>query len=116
MALRLPSNEDLRNLAIANHFQLSDEEVESFQAIIPGLFDAYESLERMPSPHERVKYPERDAGFRPSREDDPFNAIFRRCSLKGAPSGPLAGQRFGIKNNTSIAGMPMSCGSLVLEG
>ena len=36
MALRPPTDDDLRRLAEANHFQLNDEEVEGFQAIIPG--------------------------------------------------------------------------------
>ena len=49
-------------------------------------------------------------------EADPLNAIVRRCTLKGAGSGKLAGKRFGLKNNVCVAGMPMSCASLVLEG
>ena len=40
MALRPPTDDDLRRLAEDNHFQLNDEEVEGFQAIIPGLFDS----------------------------------------------------------------------------
>ncbi|MFQ6029191.1 MAG: amidase, partial [Dehalococcoidia bacterium] len=65
---------------------------------------------------EALKYRDRDPGRRPSRQEDPFNAIVRRCTLKGASSGKLAGKRFGLKNNICVAGMPMSCGSLVLEG
>ncbi len=116
MALRLPTPQDLRRLAKANHFQLSDEELESFQAVIPGLFQSYELLDRMPLPREPMKYRDRDPGSRPQRQEDPFNAIVRRCSLKGASSGKLSGKRFGLKNNICVSGMPMSCGSLVLEG
>ena len=54
--------------------------------------------------------------MRPSRQDDPLNAIVRRCSIKGAPSGKLAGKRLGIKDNVCIAGVPMTCASLVLDG
>ena len=36
--------------------------------------------------------------------------------MKGAPSGKLTGKRVGIKDNISVAGVPMSCGSSVLEG
>ena len=116
MPLRLPTDRELRRLARANHFQLNDEEAASFQALLPGLFEAYEHLDQMPQPQEPLRYRNRDPGYRPSREDDPFNAIVRRCTLTGAPSGKLSGKRFGLKNNICVAGMPMSCGSLVLEG
>ena len=116
MALRLPTARELQRLAKANHFQLSDEEMESFQALIPSLFESYELLDQMPLPREPLKYRDRDPGRRPPRQEDPFNAIVRRCTLRGAPSGKLAGKRFGLKNNICVAGMPMSCGSLVLDG
>ena len=116
MALRPPTDDDLRRLAEANHFHLNDEEVEGFQAIIPGLFDSYEQLDRMPVPKEPLKYANRAPGQRPSPEDDPLNAIVRRCTLPGSGSGKLAGKRIGLKNNICVAGMPMQCGSLLLEG
>jgi len=116
MALRPPTAQDLHRLAEENHFQLNDEELESFQALIPGIFQAYEVLDRMPLPKEPLKYRDRDPGQRPSRQEDPLNAIVRRCALKGATSGKLAGKRFGLKNNICVAGMPFNCGSLVLDG
>ncbi|MCI0794607.1 MAG: amidase, partial [Chloroflexi bacterium] len=116
MALRLPTPEDLHQLAADNYFELSQEELDAFQELIPGLFQSYELLERMPSPREPLQYSDRDPGQRPQPSEDPFNAIVRRCTLRGASSGKLHGKRLGIKNNTCIAGMPMSCGSLVLEG
>ncbi len=116
MAIRLPTPDDLHRIATANHFELSDQEVAEFQALMPGMFSTYETLEQMPMPQEPLKYPHRDAGYRPSREEDPLNAIVRRCVLKGASSGKLAGKRFGLKNNVCVAGMPMQCGSLLLDG
>ena len=65
MALRLPTAQDMRRLAKANHFQLNDEELEGFQARIPGLFESYEQLDRMPLPREPLKYQDRDSGSRP---------------------------------------------------
>ena len=57
MALRLPTAKDLRRLARANHFHLNYEELESFQALIPGLFESYELLDRMPLPRETPEVP-----------------------------------------------------------
>ena len=115
MALRIPTAEDLKRLARVNHFELNDEELAAFQALIPGMFESYEQLHQMPEPREPIKYPDRDPGYRPSRQDDPYNAIIRRCTLRGAPSGRLAGKRIGLKNNVCVAGMPMTCASLMLE-
>ena len=115
MALRLPTGDDLQRLARANYFELNEEELAAFQDLIPGMFQAYEQLEQMTEPREPIKYRDRDPGFRPAPEDDPFNAILRRCRLKGASSGKLAGKRFGLKNNICVAGMPMTSGSILLE-
>src|SRR5437879_3007289 len=84
--------------------------------MLPEMFQSLDKLDRMPVPVAPLKYPERERGFRPEPKDDPLNAIVRRCSVKGAKSGKLAGKRLGIKDNVCIAGIPMTCASLVLEG
>jgi amidase len=116
MPIRIPTEEDLLRLAEANYFELSDDELEQFQDLLPRLFADYEVLDRIPLPATPLKYRDRDAGHKPPRSDDPFNAIVRRCALKGAASGKLAGKRFGLKNNICVSGMPMTCASLVLAG
>ena len=115
MSLRLPSDEDLRDLAKANHFNLNDEELAAFRQLTPIFFQHYEQLYRMPEPRQPVKYPARDTGYMPSREEDPYNAILYRCDLKGASSGKLSGKRIGLKNNVCVAGMPMTGGTLLLQ-
>ena len=115
MVLRPPTPDDLRRLAQANHFELNDEEMAAFMGLIPEVFPRYEELEQMIEPREPQKYTERQLGARPTAAEDPFNAIIRRCSVKGAPVGKLAGKRFGLKNNISVAGMPMTSGSAMLQ-
>ena len=80
-AIRLPTDKDLQRLAAANYFELSDDELSVFMALMPELFSSYELLEQMPLPYEPLKYRDRDSGYRPSREEDPFNAVVRRFSL-----------------------------------
>ena len=116
MALRIPTASDLLRIAEANHFQLNEEELEAFQNLMPGMFASYEYLDQLPQPVEPLKYRDRDPGVRPSPEEDPLNAIVRRCTLRGAASGKLAGKRIGLKNNINVAGMPMELGSLLMEG
>ncbi len=115
MALRKPSAEDLRRLAAANHFDVTNEEVDTYLSLIPDMFAALDSLDQAPSNLPAITYRDRDSGRRPSRQADPLNAIVRRCSVKGAQSGKLAGKRLGIKDNVCIAGVPMTCASSVLK-
>jgi amidase len=116
MALRRPTADDLKQLAAANHFNLNPDELADFQAMMPQMFETLDGLDRAPSPVVPLKYAERNRGARPQPEDDPFNAILRRCSVKGAQSGKLAGKRIGIKDCIAVAGIPMTCGSLVMDG
>src|SRR5262245_23746634 len=116
MALRRPAADDLRRLAEAHHFTLTNEEVDAYLTLVPDMFAALDTLDHMPSHLPTITHRYRDPGVRPSRQDDPLNAIVRRCSVKGAQSGKLAGKRIGIKDNVCIARVPMTCASLVLEG
>jgi amidase len=48
---------------------------------------------------------------------DPFNAIVRWCSVDARRSeGTLAGTRVAVKDSISLAGLPLTCGSAVLQG
>nr|KAG5700742.1 hypothetical protein BaRGS_029107 [Batillaria attramentaria] len=38
-----------------------------------------------------------------------------RCDIRGAAEGKLSGRTVGIKDNTAVAGVPMRCGSKILE-
>ena len=102
MPLRKPTRDDFRCLAHANHFELSAEEAEAYEAMLPDMFAALDALDQAPANLPEISYREREPGSRPSRADDPLNAIVRRCSIKGASSGKLAGKRLGIKDNVSI--------------
>lgn len=48
--------------------------------------------------------------------DDPFNAIVRRCSVRSNADGALSGKRIAVKDTISIAGIPLTAGSRVLQG
>ncbi len=67
MALRRPTVEDLHRLAAANHFALSPEEVDAYQALLPDMFAALDRLDQAPIQHPPLTYRERDPGNRPNR-------------------------------------------------
>ena len=115
MTLQPPTEAELHDIAARNHFTLKSDEIAAFQALLPPMFEMLEHLDRMvvsPSPLAH----RRDSGRRPTGEEDPLNAIVRRCSVKGSGAGKLAGMRIGLKDNIGVAGIPMSCGSRILQG
>lgn len=116
MPVRVPQIDDLYRIAEANHLALDEDDLESFRLLIAATLASYEEVDRLVEPDPlRPKYP-RTSGYRPAPEDNPLNAWYWRCEIKGAPEGKLAGKRIAIKDNTCVAGVPMMNGSATLEG
>ena len=80
------------------------------------MFERFEQLDQSSEVPAGSRYGDRDPGSRPTQEADPLNAIVRRCSVKGSPSGRLAGKRVGLKDNICVAGIPSTSGSRVMAG
>ncbi len=116
MALRRPTKDDLHKAASVNHLDLSDEEVDGFLSLMPGIFELMDELDQLPVDLPTLEGVVRDPGTRPDPRDDPYNAVLRRCSVKGPYQGKLSGMRVGLKDNVSVAGIPMTCGSRILSG
>lgn len=113
MSIRRPSTDRLHELAGVNHFSIKPEEEASYVALFDRILEQYDALEARKAA--TVVVAGRDPGFRPMDEDNFCNAFVRKVSISGAVEGPLKGKRFGIKDNISIAGVPMTCGSAVIE-
>jgi amidase len=113
--LRSPTLEQLRRIALDHGLHLGDAELESFRRLIAGALDSYRRVDRLADPMPAVAYL-RGPGYRPRPEDNPYNAWYWRCSIRGASDGPLTGKRVAIKDNVCVAGIPMMNGSSILEG
>ena len=116
MALRRPTKDDLQKAASLNHLELTEEELDGFLSLMPDIFELMDSLDQLPVESPVLEGVVRDPGSRPDPKDDPYNAILRKCSVKGPYQGKLSGVRVGFKDNVSVAGTPMTCGSRVLSG
>ncbi|HEX6553889.1 MAG TPA: amidase [Ktedonobacteraceae bacterium] len=110
-----PTIEQLREIAHVYGLHLSDADLESFRGLMSATFESYRRIDQLTEPALPVRYA-RTGGYRPTAEDNPMNAWYQKCSITGAPSGPLAGKRIAIKDNVCVAGVPMMNGSSVLEG
>jgi amidase len=115
MPVRKPLLEELRRIAGAYHMDLTDADLLAFRDLMDEALASYRRVDELTEPKLPVKYA-RTTGHRPSRETNPLNAWYWKCSIKGAASGKLAGKKLVIKDNVCVAGIPMMNGTAVLEG
>ena len=94
---------------------MGDEELKSYDALMQANYLAYDAVDAMADYVPPVKYP-RTPGYRPEGEENKYNAWYVKTEVKGAPSGKLAGKKIALKDNVSLAGVPMMNGASTLEG
>ncbi|CAH1265688.1 QRSL1 [Branchiostoma lanceolatum] len=114
-AVRMPSVQQLSRAAAKLNLQLDEEELQQFRDAMKGTVTSYQRVDQLVEPLPPVKWP-RTPGWRPEPEDNPHNAWYWRTEITGASSGKLHGKTVAIKDNVAVAGVPMMCGSRVLEG
>jgi amidase len=115
MTVKRPTPEQLRAVAEELGMTMSDADIASYLAIMQPNFFAYDALEAMPDYLPPVKYP-RTPGYKPEGEENKYNAWYVKTTVKGAPSGKLAGKTVALKDNICLAGVPMMNGASTLEG
>ncbi len=62
-----------------------------------------------------VRYP-RTPGYRPGPDEDPLHVWYRKTSIRGSETGPLAKRRVAVKDTVCVAGVPLMNGASYLEG
>lgn len=115
MVVKLPTLDELAQIAKGYHLNLSPEDLASFRALIAEGNAAYDRLDQLAEPTLPVKYP-RTPGHRPHPDENPYNAWYWKTSIQGAATGKLQGKTIAIKDSVCIAGVPMMNGTSVLEG
>jgi len=115
MAIQRPNAEQILSIALDFGLELSEDDAESFAALMAGPGASYDRLDELAEPGLPVAYP-RAPGRRPAPEENPYNAWYWRTEIRGAADGALAGKRVAVKDNVCVAGVPMMNGSRVLEG
>lgn len=113
--MEAPSEQDILRIAEQNGFALNAEELEVFSQSLANSMRSYDRISEL---HEPSNGPGRstDGGWAPSVEENPFGAWAWRSSIKTGASGLLSGKRIAIKDNVSVAGLPMRNGSSLLDG
>ncbi|WP_308251866.1 amidase [Pseudonocardia sp. KRD291] len=112
MAIPPPDSARLTALNESFRFGLTPTEIEEYGPAVAGTLAASERVEEL--------Y-EATAPATPDRPwsapvDNPLGAWAVTTSISGAADGPLAGKTVVIKDNVSVAGVPMANGSATVEG
>jgi amidase len=108
--LKGPTPEQVAVYAARHHLELSAGELDTYVANVTAAMEIFDRVDELDEPSVALKYTERDPGRTPRSGEDPYNAFIRFCEVKGAPSGPLAGKRIGIKDCIAVAGVPQTYG------
>ena len=109
--IRRPTADELADLAELSYIHLTPQEALDLEELSKGLLSTLDRLDDLPQPRWPIKYTDRDPGYRPTEEEDPYNIFIRKCRVTGAPSGKLAGKKIGLKDNIAVAGIPLTNGS-----
>lgn len=114
--MRPPTESEIEQLGAELHLDLTDDEVVDYQELVTDILSSYQVVRDLGQPEPPHSTPRhRNPGYR-ARADDPYNAWITRCEVTGADDGRLAGWDVAIKDNISVAGVEMTCGSQVMEG
>lgn len=115
MPVRAPSVKQVCQAAESFGIALTPTEAEGYADLMKGMAASLSVLDTYPEPKLPVKYP-RTPGYRPGPAEDLYNAWFVKTNIAGASNGPLKGKRIALKDTIALAGVPLKCGSAVLEG
>src|SRR5437588_6112460 len=105
MSVNVPTSKEMADLCTTLGMTMSSQEIETFLEQMGGAVAAYNALDAMGDELPQVKYP-RTPGYRPSGEENKFNAWYHKTTVKGASSGKLEGKKIALKDNVMLAGVP----------
>ena len=115
---RRPETDEVMEYGRAMGLDLTPTEARIMGSRMVGAIDALEAFYEMRIEEQRLplKYFNRDPGYRPSEEEDPLNVFITKCRVTGADHGPLQGKTIGLKDHISVAGVPLTFGSHMMDG
>ncbi|MCD2197549.1 amidase [Actinomycetospora endophytica] len=114
MPLPTPDHDALTAVAAGYGLGLSAAEVDEYAPVVAGLLASWDAVAELYDAEAPVA--PRRAWSRPEEAENPYNAWYVTTSITESGSGPLAGRTVAVKDNTAVAGVPMTNGSATVEG
>lgn len=112
MALPPPDPARLAAINSQHAFGLSEAELAEFLPAVTATLSASDRVEEL----YRASAPEPPERTWSEPADNPLGGWYVTTSVTGAADGPLAGRTVALKDNISLAGVPMTNGSATVEG
>ena len=116
--LRRPEIDEVMAYGKALGFDLTPTEARIMQSRMVDTIESLEAFSEMKVVEQRLplRHTDRDPGYRPGEDEDPLNVFIRKCRVKGANGGPLAGMTIALKDHISLAGVPLTFSSHMMDG
>ncbi len=115
MTVTRPTKAQLNTLAENMGMSFSPEDLDFFHEELDATMGAYDVIDAMPDYLPQVKYA-RTSGYEPDAAENELNGWAWKVDIEGAKGGPLKGKTIALKDNVSVAGVPMRNGSAILQG
>ena len=114
--IRTPSLNELRESSNKLGLHSTEEELKQYQTLSTEILKSFEFIDKfeVKSPL-APKYP-RLPGYRPNTSENKLNGWYFKCEINGAADGKLKGKTLAVKDNISVASVPMMNGSRFLQG
>src|SRR5437763_389604 len=116
--LRRPDVDEVKAYGEALGLELTSTEARIMHSRMLATIDALDVFNELRLEEARLplRFTERDPGYRPTEREDPLNVFIRKCRVAGADHGPLRGKTIGLKDHISVAGVPLTFGSHLMDG
>lgn len=117
--MRTPTGSEIADIADCVGIPISDSDLEEIREQIESRLGPIERIRSEPNPRDPAPVrgtPARGPGYQPGRDEDPHNAWITRCDVSATSDGPLAEMAIGLKDNISVAGIPLTNGSRLMDG
>lgn len=114
MPIEQPDVKALADIATASRLGISADDLATYTAAANGLLRSWDTVEELYAAIAPAK-PDREWTW-PADADNPLGAWYTRTDIQETSEGPLAGRTVAVKDNTSVAGVPMMNGSKTVEG
>jgi len=109
--IRVPTPAEIEECSKEFGLQLSEEEIEDYLELYPNIIKEISTLREYGGRTLQPKQGETRRWGTPTGAENPNNEFVVLTDITNDKSGILDGYRVGLKDNISVAGVPMTCGS-----
>src|SRR5579862_6666717 len=114
--LKPPTLSELRDISNDLGFGLDEKDLVSFISYLErDIVPVFAELEAMEEPKLISESAARHPGHFPVPEENRYGAWAWKCSVRGNSGGVLSGKKIALKDNVSLAGVPMTNGTSLMK-